>query len=116
MDTQTFYLVVNGDYVEVFGRLGNDERICKYLRKFAETTTYDEMMNALSEKDWETAFRASHNLKGMTANLSLTALYRSSSELCENLRKDAQKVDLTPLVQAVTQDYLIVMDGISALD
>ena len=41
---------------------------------------------SLAAQDWETAFRASHTLKGVAQNLGMEHLYQVSSALCEAVR------------------------------
>jgi HPt (histidine-containing phosphotransfer) domain-containing protein len=105
MTVQECYEKMNGDYEEVKERLMKDERIEKYLRKFLDATDYRELMEALEKEDFETAFRASHTLKGLSLNLGFTELKNSSEALCEALRGGKPKVDIQSMVQAVTNDY-----------
>ena len=71
MKLRDFYNEIGGNYDEVIGRLMNEKRIYKYLFKFKDNVDYQGMLDAIEEKNWETAFRFSHNLKGMGLNLGL---------------------------------------------
>lgn len=105
MDVKEFYLVTSGDYEGTMSRLMTEERIMKYLRKFKDSTEYADMVKAIEAKDWELGFRGSHSLKGMCANLGLSKLQNSASELCETMRHGAPEVDITPLLEQVRTDY-----------
>jgi HPt (histidine-containing phosphotransfer) domain-containing protein len=104
-----------GDYEGVSERLLKDERIAKFLRKFLADKDYDELMSALGEKDYETAFRASHSLKGLSLNLGLTGLQKASETLCEELRGGAPAADITPMQYAVEEEYQKVVSAIGML-
>lgn len=115
MTVQECYAKMSGDYEGVKERLLKDERIEKYLRKFLDSGDYASMMEALEKKDYETAFRASHSLKGVSLNLGFTGLRNSSDKLCEALRGGEPKVDLQDMVLAVTEDYEQVKAAIQLL-
>ena len=116
MDLLSFFSVVGGDYNEVMSRLLKEERIIKYLNKFKDSTEYAQLLDALEKEDWELAFRMSHSLKGMCANLGLGKLRASSSELCELLRPCKKpEISYQPLLDAVKADYATVLDAISNL-
>ena len=105
MTIKEFFNAVGGSYEEAISRLLDDKRIMKYLKKFILTEDYANMLAAIKEEDWETAFRSSHNLKGMALNLSLGKLAVSSSALCETMRHGKPTVDITALMAEVGEDY-----------
>lgn len=105
MTVSECYQLMDGDYEGVIGRLMKDERILKYLLKFKDGTDFMTMLQALEEEDYETAFRMSHNLKGISLNLGFTGLQISSSELCEALRGGKPAIDITELLKSVKQEY-----------
>ena len=100
-----FYDMVGGNYEDVVGRLIKEDRIVKYLNKFKDSSDYDQMIEAIENKAWETVFRISHNLKGMCQNLGLDSLARVSSDLCEQVRHGAPAVDISTYVEAVADEY-----------
>ena len=115
MTVQECYAHMNGDYEDTIGRLMSDDRIVKYLNKFAAGDDYNSLLTALSEKRYEDAFRHAHNLKGMSLNLGITALAKSGSEVCEALRGGAPTVDIEPMLAVLKQDYENTMAAISQL-
>ena len=106
MTITEFYKAVGGSYNEVINRLMTDKRILTYLNKFVSAGDYSELLNAIDAEDWETGFRASHNLKGVSLNLGLGDLAKSSSELCETMRPGKKpEIDITSLLEQVKVDY-----------
>lgn len=105
MSLREIYEQFNGDYDSVLQRLRSDERITKYLIKFVNNHIDTLIKDALAEGDYETAFRESHNLKGICANLNMDQLGRSASELTEALRGRNPEGDISSLVEAMQKDY-----------
>ena len=116
MTVKEFFPSVGGSYDEAIGRLLDEKRILKYLRKFTANTDYDDMLSAMAEENWELAFRASHNLKGMALNLSLGRLAVSSSALCETMRHGKPAEDNSALTEEVKADYRQTIDLINQID
>lgn len=82
---------------------------------FRRTTIWLYLKKSWAKKDYETAFRAMHTLKGVAVNLGFTALYNVSSALTEKLR--SQEYDnLDGLIADVKKQYDIVIEAIAALD
>lgn len=116
MTVQECYEKMNGDYEGVTGRLMSDERVKKYLLKFVAATDYSNMLDALEKEDYELAFRMSHNLKGVSLNLGLTGLQKTSDALCESLRGGKPTVDIEPLLTPVKEEYAKVIDSVKGLE
>ena len=116
MNLEQFYETVGGNLNEVRARLAKDERILKYLRKFVDSPDYDGLVSALEQSNYADAFRFSHNLKGVAANLGLQSLYEVSSALCEELRNGEPKVDVTDMLKAVTEKNKEAKEAIGLLD
>lgn len=116
MTAKECYAAFGGNYDEALGRLLKDERIVKYLKKYAESTDLAQFHEALAAEKWEEAFRMIHNVKGVALNLALTPLATSGSELCETLRGGKPTVDISPLVATVVADDARVRAAIAELD
>lgn len=86
MTLKEFYIECNGDYDAALSRFMDEARISKFLNLFLKDDSYSSLLLAIDEKRWKDAFRYSHNLKGVSANLSLNGLFTPASELCEYLR------------------------------
>lgn len=55
--------------------MGSEALLQRFLRRFLEDTSLDALRAAVAAGDWAAALKASHTLKGMCGNLSMTALY-----------------------------------------
>ena len=76
--------------VDVDGALArlmqNEGLLTRLLRAFLQDTNFAQLQQALAARDGKAAFAAAHTLKGVSANLSLTRLTESVSEVVEALR------------------------------
>ena len=86
MTLQEFYDRIGGDYKATISRLPSEALIKKFVLKYPNDPSFGQLKDALASKDWETAFRASHTLKGVAQNLGMEHLYQVSSALCEAVR------------------------------
>ena len=105
MTIQDIYKELKADYYDVLSRFKNDERIEKYLRKLVQMNDFEELEQALTDKNYEDAFRYVHNIKGMSINMGITSLIGASDELCELLRKGKPKTDIEPYFERVSIEY-----------
>ncbi len=55
--------------------MGNESLVQIFIKKFTEDQTFEKLQAAFDEKDMKAAEMASHTLKGMCGNLSLTELF-----------------------------------------
>ncbi len=108
MTLQECYESMGADYQGVMGRLMKEERVLKFLKKAVDSDMVTWISNSLEEKNYEEAFRAAHSLKGVCQNLGLTVLEKSSSELTEALRNGEPAQDVTPLLEQVKADYMVL--------
>ena len=84
--------------------------------KFKNDNMLHTLEEALNEKQWEEAFRAAHSIKGVCANLGISQLEASSSDLTEALRDGEPKEDIAPLLGKVREDYELTMKVLDALE
>lgn len=115
MNLREFYEASQGSYEATLGRIMKEERIIKYLRKFADSDSLKEIRDALDAKDYETAFRGAHNLKGLCLNLGLDKLQVVSSDLTESLR-NGPAGDVEGLYEKVAIEYEQVLALIKQLE
>jgi len=71
---------------------GNPKRYEMLLRQFAESTTVEDVRDALARGDTATAARAAHSLKGAAANLGATAV----AEAAGKVEKEIQTGETSP--------------------
>ncbi len=55
--------------------MGNDTLVKVFIKKFCEDQNWQKLQEAFQQQDMKMAEMASHTLKGMCGNLSLTELY-----------------------------------------
>lgn len=112
MTLQECYVKIGGDYNDILHRFMNENMIHKFVLKFPQDNNMALFEESWAKKDYETAFRAMHTLKGVAVNLGFTALYNA---LTEKLR--SQEYDnLDGLIADVKKQYDIVIEAIAALD
>ncbi len=105
MTVNEFYERIGGDYQDIKNRLSNDAIIEKFLKKFLNETSYQEMLAAISKNSIEETIATSHKLKGVAANLSFTNLFRSLNQLLKLLREDKQETIDKEVVAQITEYY-----------
>lgn len=116
MTLRDFYNKIGSDLDSVTALMGGSERIVdKFVRKFPKDPSAAELFKSFENKDYETAFRMAHTLKGVCLNLGFVKLRESASELTEALRNTV--ADNAPeLLEAVRRDYDEVIGALNELD
>lgn len=103
------------DVADLTARLmGNMNLITKFVKRFPDDKSYQQLMTAIDNADEEEAFRAAHSLKGVCANLSMTRLYKLLSEQVEALRAgDLERGEV--LMPAITEEYGKMVEAIRSI-
>ena len=79
---------------------GNDPSFyLAHLRRFAQDTSLLPLSDALAQGDVHQAFLLAHTLKGLSAQLAVTCVYRPAAVLCDLLRDGS--ADRLPQAQEV---------------
>ena len=68
--------------------MGSDALLERFLKKFAADANYARLQAAFEQADRDGAIAASHTLKGMCGNLSMTALFDLFTRQVALLRAD----------------------------
>lgn len=113
MTMQECYKAIGADYDDVLGRLRSERLIQKFVLKFLEDGSYDLLCSSMAEGDLDTAFRASHTIKGVCSNLGFTQLGKSSHDLTEALRARKGE-EAAGLLGQVQTDYDKTVSAIRA--
>lgn len=116
MKVEACYAAFKGDYKDVMSRLPKEAMVIKFLRKFVTMEDYNKMLSAVESKDYATVFSTSHNLKGMAANLSMTAFFNSISALCDCVRDGKAGDNFDSLLLQAKADYEMTVKAISELE
>ena len=114
MTLKEFYAAVGGDYDATIRRIPKESMVLRFVKKYADDKTYAQLTEAVGKQDWETAFRASHTLKGVAQNLGFDRLYAVSVPLTEEMRGGKPLTD-TALYDTVAQQQQIVIDAVRQL-
>lgn len=111
MTIQECYDFIGGDFEDVKNRLIDEQRVQRFAFKFLDDNNFHTLCEAFEHGDDEMAFRASHTIKGLCANLSFKKLLSSSSALTEALRNGRQD-GAEALFEQVRQDYKETVDAL----
>ncbi len=94
---------------------GSEALYCKFLKKLTEDTTFSSLESAVAAKDLKETEKSAHTLKGVSANLGLTALTQSCDALVQAARAEdvSQVSSLFPSCESL---YRSVVDTLSQLE
>lgn len=115
MTLEECYDLMQGDYKDVMQRLMRESFVERFLFKFLGSADLENLKASLEAEDYAEAFRFAHSLKGECLNLGISRLQHSSSELCEALRGGKPQTDISGILQAVEEDYIMTKDAIRRL-
>ena len=104
MTLKECYTAIGGDYEGVLSRLRSERLIQKFVLKFLDDDSYNQLCRTMEAKDYAEAFRAAHTLKGVCQNLGFTELGESSSDVTEALRAE-NGAEAERLIGKVHEDY-----------
>ena len=107
MTIQECYQTIGGDYDQAVKRLSGERMIRRFIGKFLEDDTFEQLRSAMVEKNRAEAFFAANTLESVCGNLSFTRLYASVSALTEMLRAESDTIPdgARRLMEAVEQDH-----------
>jgi len=94
--------------------MNNTKLYIKLLGKFKDDQSLSQIDSALSAGNTEAARNASHTLKGLAANLSLTELFKQVAELEGQIKAGSVSSDQIVLVKNVYNQTMIEMDKVIA--
>ena len=108
MTLQEFYTRIGGNYDDTLRRIPSEAIVRKFVLKYPNDPSFGQLKDALAAQDWETAFRASHTLKGVAQNLGMDRLYKTAATLCDAVRgpKPLEDASLWPPVVAAHEEVL----------
>ena len=114
MNIEECYNRMGGDYAQVLLRLPSGALVKKFITKFLDDGTYQELCRAMEQGDRELAFRAAHTLEGVCANLGLEQLRASAGTLTETLRLQADAIpsEAAAQLEQIHADYRLTVDTI----
>lgn len=115
MNIRECYAEMGADFGDVLARMMKEERVKKFALRFLDDPSFGLLKTSLEAKNYDEAFRAAHTIKGVSQNLSFTALYKSSHDLCEALRGGKALEDVS-LYDKVVRDYEMTVAALKKVD
>lgn len=117
MNLKECYEKFGGNYDEVARRLPKEDMIKRFVFKFLNDKSYENLMASLENHDYEQAFIASHTLKGVCQNLAFSKLNESSHDMTEALRGNGDHDEqlISELKEKVKADYELTAGAIKEL-
>lgn len=108
MTVEQCYQAMHGDYEAATRRLMNDALIEKFLLKFLDDKSFDDLCHAFEAKDYTKAFKAAHSLKGVSQNMGFDSLSIPAVELTEELRDGQVSEKAVSLYGSVKANYKMI--------
>jgi len=105
MNVRECYIEISGDYETVKERITSDEKLLRYLKKYAATNLVDRMFDAFDSEDYKQVFELSHELKGMSANLELKGNNSTITQICDSVRGGIKTIDITELMAKAKAEH-----------
>ena len=65
---------------------GSTDLYEKFLKKFKDDKTFEDLSKAIEAKNSDEGFKAAHALKGVSGNLSMKYVYEITSDMCTAFR------------------------------
>lgn len=88
MNTEQFYNSIHADYQNILRRFRKESMIIRFLKKFEQDPSFEQLKLSLEKKDQKEAFMAAHTLKGIAQNLSLDPIYEKAAVITDLLRQE----------------------------
>lgn len=116
INIQEFYDSIDENYENVSNRMmGNQKLVEKFVRKFLDDPTYDQIKEAVAKMDYDEILRTTHTMKGIASNLEFTYLQQKSAKAVDMIRAGQQE-EVLPVIDEIEKEYQKVVDGIQKLD
>ena len=114
MTLEELYSIAGGNCRETVNRFGDPELVKRFVRKFVTDKSLEQLHIALDNEENENAFRYSHALKSVCANLGFGNLLSVCIDMTELLRRNLLD-DARSLFPTLEARYNELIDAISKL-
>lgn len=118
MTIEELYDKIGGNYEGALNRLRSDMLVSRFIVKFLDDKSCENLFAAWAEGDEQAAFEAAHAAKGVCANLAIDGLAETASAITEALRpgNDAVRAstDVDALVNELKANYAVATEAIAA--
>lgn len=105
MTVQEVYGRLGADYSEIVCRMGNEERVKRFVLKLPQDDSFLRLCGAMTQGDAGEAFREAHTLKGIGLNLGLTNIADKAMLLTEELRAGVINTEAERLFAEFAESY-----------
>lgn len=116
MTLQELYSEIGGNYEQATRVLRVEKLIDKHIRKLTKNGVIDSLLNAGETLDPTQMFETAHAMKGVCANLGLSKLAESASELAEEYRpgtpRELSDNDVKQRLEVIKELYAKTKEGI----
>ena len=116
MTLQELYASIDGDYTQATRVLRMDKLIDKHIRKLTKNGVVDNLIRAGEGMDPAALFETAHAMKGVCANLGLTALADAASGIAEEYRPGNSRrmsdAEVKEELARIAETYRKTADGI----
>lgn len=114
MTVREFYDGIGVSADEVIGRFGGSEAMLeRFLKKFLDDKTFEQLCAAMQSKDWDAVFAAAHTLKGLTGNFDFHGVREPAVKIVEQYR--ANNFDaIPPLFETLKAAYADLTEKLRA--
>lgn len=113
MKLTELYQQLNGDYADACRRLLSEKMVARFVIKFPDDPSMQNLRDAVAAGDIESSFRAVHTLKGVSGILAFTSLYQAAWNLTEQLRPRLDQAD-PELLAKVEDEYANTLAALKA--
>lgn len=116
MTLKEFAKNTNLDYDGTVARFcGKESLVIKFLKKFPNDPSFDELAQAVEANDFEEIEKSAHALKGVTGNLGLQDLFEINQKIVDAVRS-GQYEALPEYFRKDQEIYNNVMQCLKELD
>ena len=116
MNIQEFYDSIDESYENVSSRMmGNQKLVEKFVRKFLDDPTYEQIKEAVNKMDYDEILRTTHTIKEIARNLEFTHLQKKRAKAVDMIRA-GEKETVLPVIDEIEKEYQKVVDAIQKLD
>ena len=119
MNPKEFYCVIGEDYYAFYNRLPDAHSIENFILRFPDYESFENLMQALSDRDYHAAYNHAMTLKGICLNFSFSQLADALGELIDYLKKskDNPSADtVRKLKNKITELYTKIIVSIHQYD
>lgn len=110
-----FYTEIGSDLKAVLSRIPSEKMVEKFVRMYAMDDSFRQLCEAVSQADWQSAFRVAHTLKGVAQNLGFDRMQDAASALTEALRGGVPLSDFA-LMKAAEDAQAQLLNALKALE